>query len=155
MPPFRRFVDDVTGEQFRVAVLLGLASIPFTVGVNWLLTTDPTSATPLFLACVLTGSLYRSRPVSATRAGELTAIAGGLPIVGWQSGVAFAELWGHPSVTAAVGDSSLMVAASVGAALVTAAVLILALVIVGPIGGWLGSWLSGRLEPIARVGSNG
>ncbi|MCU4974173.1 DUF5518 domain-containing protein [Halobacteria archaeon AArc-m2/3/4] len=149
----RSIRSDVSDEQFRVAVLLGIGSIPLTVGINWLLTPDPVSATPLFFACVCSGYLYRSRSIDGTRAGVVTGLVGGVPVLIWQSWTALIEWWNHPRVIAAVGDSLLLAAASVGAALVTGAIVSVVLVVIGMIGGGIGSWLNERLSPTRLHGS--
>ncbi|WP_122089670.1 DUF5518 domain-containing protein [Halalkalicoccus subterraneus] len=70
-------------DDLRTATLLGLASIPATVALNW--QEDPSSVEgeALFLACVLAGYLSADRPMGSTHAGAQTALVGIIPVVVW------------------------------------------------------------------------
>lgn len=151
MAPLEALRRDVLDERFRLALVLGLASIPFTVGVNWLLSPDPVSATPVGIACVIAGYAARSRSVAGTRAGAVTGLVGGVPIVVWQSWIALSDWWNHPTVVDAVGDAWAMAAAT-GAAVVTAVVLAAILALVGAVGGFVGDWVNRRFDPARAVG---
>lgn len=138
---------DVTNERFRIAIALGIASIPFTVVGNWILTPDPVSATSLFVACMISGYLYRTRSKSSTRAGTLTGFIGGIPIIVWGCRTALINSWGNTILTNVIGDSVLMAAVSIGAALSTGVILTVLLLAVGLVGGIVGNWINEHIEP--------
>jgi len=146
----------VTSETFRLAAVLGVASIPVTVVLNWPLTPAslPRSSDPsaLLLACVFAGYCYESRSAASTRAGAITGCVGGLPIVLWQSAIGFVDVWGHPVVVTAVGESVLMAVVAAGTAFVSAAVLVGVVWLLGSVGGGLGWWLNGRLTASRLLG---
>lgn len=144
---------DVTDERFRTAVVLGIASLPFTVVVNWILTPDPLSATSLFIVCVMSGYLYRPRSESSTRAGTLTGFIGGIPLFVWESWTTLINWWGNPILTDTVGNSVMMAAVSVGAALITGLILTIILRVVGLLGGTVGRWMNEHIEPVRLPGS--
>lgn len=146
----RRSLKD---EQFRGVILLGVASIPFTVGVNWMSTSDPVSGVPVFVASVISGYVYKSRSMKGRRAGAVTGLVGGVPILLWQTVAALAEWWGHPILVEAVGESWIMALASVGAAGVTFVVLAIVLSTVGAIGGFIGGFVNSALGTISPLGS--
>lgn len=143
---------DVTDERFRTAVVLGGASIPFTVVGNWILTPDPISATSLFIACVMSGYLYRTRLESSTRAGTLTGFIGGIPIIVWECRMVLIDWWGNPILTDAVG-AGLMAVITIGAGLSTAAILTVVLLSVGLVGGIVGEWMNGHIESVRLAGA--
>ena len=140
-------------DRFRTAVALGIVSIPFTVGINWMLTPDIAEATPYLIVCLLSGYLYGPRSISVTRAGIITGSIGGIPIVVWNSRTALTNSWGNPIVTDAVGDSVMMAAVSVGATLFTAAVLTVVVLAIGWVGGIVGGWMRNRVDSRELSGS--
>ena len=152
MSPLQNVRHDVRNAQFRTALLLGVASIPCTIGSNWILRPDPVLATPLVVACVLSGYRYGSRSESGTRAGAVTAIAGGTPILLWQSGLTLLESWRHPVLVDIVGDSWLMALFAAGAAGVTFVLAALTLLLVGRAGGFVGEWTNDRLDTVRKTG---
>jgi len=137
---------DLGHGPLRNAVLLGIVSIPFTIGINWVFVFDGVQALPLFIACVASGYLSRSQRVNGMQAGIVTGISGGIPILFWQSGVAVSAWWGNPILVDVVGDSWLMNASSAGAGVLTAGILTLVLIVVGVIGGLLGQWMDDRFS---------
>ncbi|ELY56511.1 hypothetical protein C491_13267 [Natronococcus amylolyticus DSM 10524] len=139
--------------QFRTAALLGIISIPFTFGVNWVLTPDPVQAMPLFVVCIISGYLYQSQPIKGTHAGMVTGLTGGIPILFWQSGATVVDWWGHSILVDAVGDSWLMVVSSVGAGVVTFGILTVVMVVIGSIGGFIGEWINNRIDRTHPLGS--
>nr|WP_049928917.1 DUF5518 domain-containing protein [Halopiger goleimassiliensis] len=141
-------------RQFRVAILLGIASIPLTVGINLAYTPDPVSATPLFAACIVSGYLYRPRPVIGIRAGVVTGLAGGVPILVRQGVAAVGDWWGNAILVDLVGDSWGMALSSAGAGVLTVAILTIVLVVVGSVGGLVGGWLNDRLGGRGALGTN-
>ncbi|WP_066146252.1 DUF5518 domain-containing protein [Haladaptatus sp. R4] len=142
-----RTLRDLHDDRFRTAVLLGVASIPFTVGYNWLLSPDPVSVTPLAVACVLSGYRYGPRSIRGTRVGAVTGIVGGVPIAVWNAGIGLDEWWGNPVLVDAVGNSWLMAVISVAAAVVTLLITPIVLLFVGMACGFVGGWLHERLDP--------
>lgn len=154
MRGFWNLLADATDERFRTAVVLGLASIPVTVGANWLLTPDSVEATPLFVACVISGYLYGIRGESSVHAGTLTGLVGGAPILVWWITTTVVEWWGYSPLTDVVGDSVAAVVA-VLATLFTALVGVVVLLVAGWIGGTIGGWASERIDPPRRLRSEG
>ncbi|ADD07114.1 uncharacterized protein Nmag_3564 [Natrialba magadii ATCC 43099] len=146
MTPLSRFRKNINYGQFRTAVLLGIASIPFTFGINWVLTPDPVSATPLFIASIISGYLYQSHSIKGTHVGVVTGLTGGIPIVLWQSGATVVDWWGHSTLVDAVGDSWLMAISSVGAGVATFGLLTIVMVVIGVIGGFIGEWMNNRID---------
>ncbi|WP_114576100.1 DUF5518 domain-containing protein [Saliphagus sp. LR7] len=148
----RMLLVDATDERFRTAVLLGLASIPFTVGANWLLTPDSVEATSLLVACVISGYLCGIRGESPVHAGTLTGLVGGAPILVWESATTLVEWWGYPPLTEVAGNSIAAVAA-VLAALLSTLIVVVILLVIGWIGGSIGGWASKRIDPPRRLRS--
>ncbi|ODR80698.1 hypothetical protein BG842_16975 [Haladaptatus sp. W1] len=146
MSLIRNLLADVTGEEFRLAVLLGVASIPVTVWQNWILTPNAlprnSNASALFVACVIAGYCYQQRPAASSRAGTITGVVGGTPIVLWQSAIGFSDAWGAPIV----GDPVLLPVVVGGLVFILAAFLFVVVSFVGRVGGGIGGWLSERLH---------
>ena len=153
MAVFRNAFRDVTDERFRAAVVLGVASIPFTAGVNWVLTPDPVEGTPLLIACVLSGYLHDSRSVDSARAGALTGFVGSPPVVVWQTWRAFVEWWDNPLLVGIVGDSVLMTVVSVGVTLLAAVAMPVVMLAAGWLGGTVGGWIHERIGSTRLFGS--
>lgn len=154
MPPLRSLVADLTGDEYRPAVLLGLISVPATSIVNWLLASgtlpETSEVVPLVLACLATGYVFRSRPAPSSRAGAITGFVGGVPVAVWQSLFVYGDWSAHPVVTSAVGGSAGAVAVVVS--LVTVVALLGLFWLVGSVWGRAGGWLAGRLGSSASVG---
>ncbi|MFC5366097.1 DUF5518 domain-containing protein [Salinirubrum litoreum] len=145
----RHLVADLTGDDYRPAVFLGLASIPATVAVNWLLASgtlpETSEVLPLVFACLVAGSVFRSRSAPSSRAGAITGLVGGVPVAGWQSLFVYGDWSAHPVVTDAVGESVGAVAVGVGVSLFTASGLLVVFWLVGSVAGRVGNWLAGRV----------
>lgn len=155
----RSLVTDATSEQFRLAVFLGLASIPVTVWLNWILTSNalPRSSeiSALLIASVIAGYAYQPRPATSSRAGTVTGFVGGLPVVFWQSAIGFTDVWNSPLVIDAVGESALRFVIAGGFALVSVIILFVIVLLVGRVGGSIGGWLNERLHSSRLLGSTG
>jgi hypothetical protein len=86
---FRTLFDELTDESFRTAVLVGCASIPFTIGLSLEFALDDgpllsLHGGPMIATGLLIGYLYTSRPVDSHRAGLLAGVAastGGVIVV--------------------------------------------------------------------------
>ena len=159
MLSLRNLVIDATSEQFRLAVLLGLASIPVTVWVNWILTPDtlPRSSevSALLIASVIAGYVYLPRSATSSRAGTITGFVGGLPVVVWQSAIGFGDASNFSLVIDVVGESALRLVVAGGFALVSVIILLAIVLLVGRVGGSIGGWLNGRLHSSRIFGSAG
>ncbi|WP_226480777.1 DUF5518 domain-containing protein [Natrinema amylolyticum] len=101
MPPLRNTLADLTDERFRTAVLLGIASIPFTVALSWESAPTSFSVTAVVAAGLLAGLRYADRsaengdvgllegyrygkrPAVSRRAGVVVGVVGSVPAVGW------------------------------------------------------------------------
>ncbi|SIR67036.1 hypothetical protein [Natronorubrum thiooxidans] len=76
--------EGVTDEELRVAILVGLASIPFTLALSWgsvssgdgVVIGGSVAGTPLLLAGLLVGVHYHDRPTDGRRAGFWTGLVG-------------------------------------------------------------------------------
>jgi hypothetical protein len=155
MVPLKRLRDDLTGRQYRLAVLLGAASIPVTVWVNWALVpgTLPRSSEiwPVTVACLAVGYCYAPRAAASARAGAIAALVGGAPVVLWQAVAGFGDALG----SGVVGGQALRLVVAVVIAVVTVLGLGLLLWVVGTLCGGLGARLRGRLDPSRSSESTG
>lgn len=77
--------DGLTDDSLRFAILLGLATIPFTLALSWkpvssdgLVIGGSVSGEPLLLAGVIVGYRYSQRPTESRRAGLWTGLAGSI-----------------------------------------------------------------------------
>ncbi|QFU82635.1 hypothetical protein [Natronorubrum aibiense] len=76
--------DGLTDDSLRVAILVGLASIPFTLALSWgsvssgdgVVIGGSVAGTPLLLVGLLVGSRYHDRPTDSRRAGFWTGLVG-------------------------------------------------------------------------------
>lgn len=84
MEALRRGVDDVTNESFRIAVLVGLATVPFTVVLSGRPESHVIAGGPVFLAGLAVGYVYSDRPISSRRAGVYTGLAAAIGVGLWQ-----------------------------------------------------------------------
>lgn len=87
--PLRPLYDNVTDDSLRLAILLGLATIPFTLALSW----EPVSVSgdggvnvsvsgePLLLAGLLVGYRYSQRATESRRAGLWTGLVGSIATV--------------------------------------------------------------------------
>ncbi|GGM58789.1 hypothetical protein GCM10009017_06120 [Halarchaeum rubridurum] len=134
----------LTDDRCRVALLLGLASVPVTVALNWRYAPEPASATPVALACLLAGALAVRGATSGRRAGEVAAVAGSPPVLALNAWRAATEWAGYGPLATRVGTPFAAVVAF-GAALFTVAVLLVVLVVVGRACGRVGAWCGERV----------
>ncbi|AGB30329.1 hypothetical protein C488_04832 [Natrinema pellirubrum DSM 15624] len=102
MPLLRNTLADLTDERFRTAVLLGLASIPFTVALSWESAPTSFSGEAVVAAGFLAGLHYADRsagngdiglleavrygkrPSVSRRAGVVAGVVGSVPAIGWE-----------------------------------------------------------------------
>ncbi|ELY45182.1 hypothetical protein [Natronorubrum sulfidifaciens] len=76
--------DGLTDDSLRIAILVGLASIPFTIALSWgsvssgdgVVIGGSISGIPLLLAGLFVGSLYHDRATESRRAGFWTGLIG-------------------------------------------------------------------------------
>lgn len=80
--------DGLTDDSLRFAILLGLATIPFTLALSWepvsgdgVVIGGSVSGEPLLLAGVIVGYRYSQRPTESRRAGLWTGLAGSIATV--------------------------------------------------------------------------
>jgi len=133
--------DDLTDEQSRTAVLAGLATIPFTVLLSW--DSDPStfSGTPIFVAGLLVGYLYYDRQTES-RAGKLTGIVGGAPIVIWSVVDWLPFLRTEPPGFVVAGSLLALIVIAVGVGLFA---------LIGIIGAIVGNGVAERLDADGRA----
>ena len=87
MPSLQNFRDDLSDESLRVAILVGLATIPFTLILSWApVSSDVIPAgsllgNPLILGGLFVGYHYSDRPTESRRAGMWTGLAGSLGVI--------------------------------------------------------------------------
>ncbi|ELY48440.1 hypothetical protein DV706_04370 [Natronorubrum bangense] len=80
----RSLREGVTDDALRVAILVGLVSIPFTLALSWgqvssgngVVIGGSIAGTPLLLAGLLVGYHYYDRPTASRRAGFWTGLVG-------------------------------------------------------------------------------
>jgi hypothetical protein len=149
----RGLVADVTDEEYRPAVLLGLASVPAEISLTRALTpgTLPPSGEvlPLLLACLVAGALFRVRPAPSSRAGAVTGLVGGLAPALRESATVYGDWTSHPVV---VGPASSVPAGVVVSFVIVVAVLA-AFWLFGLCWGTVGGWLAGRIGAPWPAGS--
>lgn len=131
--------------ELRTATLLGLASIPATVALNWRGDPSSVSGEALFFACVLAGYLYADRPTENRHAGAQTALVGMIPVVVWWA----IDLVGQP-IRGRFGLAFVLVAGPI--VIVVACALIS---LVGAVCAICGGWLYGLVDRVraAAVGN--
>lgn len=144
-PPTQRLIAVILDEDFRTATAYGLASIPFTVAINWATTPDTLSATALLIACVAVGYRYQSRPTEPHRAGARAGMVGSIPLLVWAA-VETVSTW--------VDETASLVVAG-GAALMTVLVLAGVAALVGILGGYAGAWLHRFVRRVSHVPARG
>ncbi|MBZ6495563.1 transposase [Natrinema longum] len=111
MPPLRNTLADLADERFRTAVLLGLASIPFTVALSWESAPMSFSGEAVVVAGLLAGLHYADRsaedgnvglleavrygkrPSVSRRAGVVAGVVGSAPAVGWEVAYTAELVW--------------------------------------------------------------
>ncbi|WP_222916402.1 DUF5518 domain-containing protein [Natrinema sp. SYSU A 869] len=155
MPPLRNTLADLTDERFRTALLLGLASIPFTVALSWESAPTSFSVTAVVAAGLLAGLHYADRsaengdvgllegyrygkrPAASHRAGIVTGVVGSVPAVGWAIVYMFELAWTLPGWQGAVAAVLLPAAVPFVAALFALS---------GGVGAAVGDWLAARID---------
>lgn len=142
MSPLRSLRDELTDERSRTAVLVGLASIPFTVALSRESLPETGSPTPVFVAGLIVGYLYADREMESSRAGKLVGLVGGVPVVIWSVLRFVTELVSYVASTAQWPIGILLVLVPIGA---TVGVAIFVLVAV--VGARTGEWVAGRVSP--------
>lgn len=155
MPPLRNTLADLTDGRFRAAVLLGLASIPFTVALWWWSARTSFSPMPVVAAGLLAGLRYADRsaengdvgllegvrygkrPAVSRRAGVVAGVVGSAPAIGRQL-VSLLDVAQSPSVWHGV----------LAAVLVPIIVLfpVAFFALAGGVGAAVGDWLVTRVD---------
>lgn len=143
MPSLEDVLDKLGNEQLRTATLLGVASIPFTIAVNWTASPDAASGTPLFVAAIIAGYDYRTKPIKSSHAGGQAALVGSIPILVWWTADAAIE------VASALEGAAF----GVGVGLVVIVLGVLLMTFVGMVGGVIGGWLRGLTTRVQPTGA--
>ncbi|WP_255169478.1 DUF5518 domain-containing protein [Natrononativus amylolyticus] len=111
MHPVRRLSDGLTDKSLRVAILVGLATVPVTLLLSWesvagvddgVVLGGSISGTPLLLAALFVGYYYSNREPDSRRAGIWTGLAGSLAAVLVYLANAAATIWAASPRMAAV-----------------------------------------------------
>ncbi len=84
MPTLQRRWDDLTDESLRVATLVGLASIPFTVVLSGESEPHAIAGAPLLFAGLIVGYVYGKRPTASRRADRRAGAVASIGVVLWQ-----------------------------------------------------------------------
>ncbi len=144
--------DQLREGGLGTAILVGLVSLPFAVVLSWPLESESVAGTPIVIAAVVAGYLYRPRSDLSTRGGVAAGLTGGAPIVLWSSLATVAQLQTYQPLVAAVTQPWLRLVVAVGAGVVAVAVGTVVLGGIGYLGGAIGGWLYGQFggEPPAR-----
>ncbi|MDQ2050511.1 DUF5518 domain-containing protein [Natronolimnohabitans sp. A-GB9] len=134
--------DGLTNESLRVAILLGLATIPFTLFLSWesIGSEANASASALFVAGLCAGYYYSDRETTRRCAGIWTGLAGSIGVV-----------------ILTVADTAAQVVrfgpdwTTMDALLLTLTPVFIAIsvgvsVLVVMIGTWIGDWVGRRLD---------
>ena len=145
----RRLWADLTSEEYRFAVLLGIAVIPVVLVENLVLgmpaTNEPLMATGLGVACLVAGWVYERREGEPMRAGVVTALVGGSVLVVWSVFQVLTGWWGNPTLVDALGETGMAVATGLAVIMVVFFMLAI-LVVVGIVAGIIG----GKLRTVGR-----
>jgi xanthosine utilization system XapX-like protein len=136
----RRTRSDLTGESFRLAVLAGLASAPFTIALSWDLVRDEVEVAggtvggiPILVAGLIVGVLYSGRAVESRRAGTVAGVA---------ASVGIGVLYLANTVTTVLSEPPGVAAIAV---LATPVLLLLGVALsalVGLVGALVGDWIA-------------
>ncbi|MGQ3411464.1 transposase [Natrinema sp. LN54] len=155
MSRLRDTLADLTDERFRTAVLLGLASIPFTVALSWESAPTSFSAEAVVAAGLLAGLHYADRssenadvglleglrygkrPAVSRRAGVVVGVVGSAPAVGWAIGYMLERAW---SLSGWLG------AATVALLPAVVPLLVALFALAGGVGAAVGDWLVTRVD---------
>ncbi|WP_408956963.1 DUF5518 domain-containing protein [Natrinema sp. 74] len=155
MSPIRTIVAELTDERFRAALLLGVASIPFTVVLSWESAPTSVSGTAVFVAGLLTGLHYADRsaengdvgplegyrygkrPAASHRAGIVTGIAGSVPAVLWAVAHMLPLARSLSTWWAVIAVLLIPIAVSIGVGLFA---------LIGAFGAYVGDWVVDRVD---------
>ncbi len=119
----RSLRDGLHDESLRVAIVVGLLTIPFTVWLSWESPTDTVvslggsvSGAAIVPAAVLAGYYYKGRPTNARRAGIWTGIAAsiGTVLVFGANSVAAITTASWPLLAVAIALSPVVIGLGVG-----------------------------------------
>ncbi|OLZ39615.1 transposase [Natrinema saccharevitans] len=155
MPPLRNTLADLTDERFRTAVLLGLASIPFTVVLSWESAPTSFSGEAVVVAGLFAGLHYTDRaagngdvglleavrygkrPAVSRRAGVVAGVVGSAPAIGWEIASTAELVWTLSGWQKAVAVVALPIVVPFLVALFGLG---------GGVGAAVGDWLGGRID---------
>jgi len=148
MMSLQEFRASLTDESLRFAVLVGLASIPFTLALSWnplaeegITIGGPVSGEPLLLAGVVVGYRYSERATESRRAGFWTGLVGSIAtvIVFTANTITTLESMSSRMTVLAVALTSVFVAVGVGFT-----------VVITTVAAMITDWVTTR---VARAGS--
>lgn len=134
-----KFSNNLSDEGWRYALIVGIASTPFTILLYWHSYPDfshPVS--PVFFAGLLVGFIANRRGVAARQIGKRTGLVAALPV-----------LWPFFDLLVFISGLSQPVwfsGVSMMAILFMSVVIIGISVLVGMIGSILGEWLTGKID---------
>lgn len=147
MDPVRFLREGLADDSLRTAILVGLATVPFTVVLSWEPAAGDTavvggsvSGTPMLLAGLVVGSLYRNR--GARRAGIWTGLA---------ASVGTAILFVANTVTTVPPDSPEWIALAVVLEPVVVGLGVALTVAFTAIPALIGGWAATRLQRDRRI----
>lgn len=135
-------------EEYKYGSLLGFISLLFTTLINLILTPETVSGTPLLIASIASGFVYRRDPSDSRRAGSICGVIGAIPIVIYQSWIIIGELWNSSLLGGPARDPFMMVVLALLGIIVSVPIMYAISVFVGFIGGIIGGWVGRRIESL-------
>ncbi|WP_137289230.1 DUF5518 domain-containing protein [Natronorubrum halophilum] len=149
MSPLRALRDGLTDDSLRVAILAGLATVPFTLALSWISAPDDVatvggtvSGEALLLAGLIVGYYYSDRETENRRAGIWTGLAGSIAVVLLYVTHTITTIGSHSSRWTAVIVVLTPVALVIGVGLT---------VLVTMVAAQLAGWVTTRLDRDRRV----
>lgn len=148
MPPLRALRDGLTDDSLRVAILVGLATVPFTLTLSWRSGPDDVtvggtvSGGALLLAGLFVGYYYSDRETESRRAGIWTGLAGSIAVV---------LLYGTNTITTIGSQSTRWAAVTVALTPVALALGVGLTVLVTMVAAQFAGWVTTRLDRDRRV----
>lgn len=149
MPSLRPLRNGLTDDSLRVSILVGLATVPFTLALSWRSVPDDVatvggtvSGEALLLAGLIVGYYYSDRETESRRAGIWTGLAGSIAVV---------LLYVTNTITTIGSESSRWATVAVVSTPVALALGIGLTVLVTMVAAQIAGWVTTRLDRDRRV----
>jgi len=145
MTRLHTIASELTDDEFRTALLLGLASIPVSTGIIVGSPFENSALGVVLLAGLIAGYCYRNGPVTGDRAGAATGLVGSIPLLVRALWRGFFQPGGSEALIGQLSSSPVLTVVFFGLYLFLTLILCFVVVGVGAVGGWIGSWVSTRI----------